>query len=257
MKSIFCRTLKSVGLAGVMGCLAAGVAFAEPVATLDNIQGEVMIQPAGAAPDAWQPVSAGTPLNSGDSVKTVNGSCLIVYSDIASVTVEPNTSITVQEMPETQDILLKLGKLNAKINKEKVVKPFQVVTPTAIGAVRGTDVDFDFNEEGLLTVDLHDGNLHVYNDEAGMTLDLVGGNKIKILYDAEKGILKIQNDCGSTGAVTFNVLGTEYSENPCEEKEIALETALGPSGNPEPPKGDDPENPRDDIPQDSSPTTPV
>ena len=134
-----------------------------------------------------------------------------------------------------------------------MTKPFQVVTPTAVGAVRGTDVDFAFNEDGQLTIDLHDGNVLVYNDEAGMKLDLAGGNKVTIKYDAAGGILKIQNDCSSKGIVTFSVLGTEYAESPCEEREVNLSTAEGEAGTPGTPPGDDPENPRDDIPQDVSP----
>ncbi len=233
--------------------LPAGTAFGGALANLEMIQGEVMIHAAGAAPETWQPATANTPLNNGDSVKTANGSCAIVYSDQATISLQPNTTVTVQEKSDSQDILLSLGKLGMKVNKEKSTKPFQVVTPTAVGAVRGTEVDFDFNKDGQLTVDLHDGNLHVYNDEAGMALDLAGGNKIKINYNADAGILKIQNDCGSKGIVSFSVLGTEYAESPCEEKEIDLSTGEGETKPLETPPGDNPENPRDDIPQDVSP----
>ncbi len=239
--------------------LLASAGIAAPIATLDQIQGEVMVQASGASADQWSPATQGQELNSGDSVKTQNGSCAVLYADQATVTVQPNTVIVVKEQNATQDIELKLGKLKAKVNKEKVIKPFQVITPTAVSAVRGTEVDFDFNEEGKLTIDLHDGNLHVYNEEAGMSMDLGGGKKIDIFYDAESGILKVKNDCSSSGAVSFSVLGTEYAENPCEEKEINLETAEGQTGIPDTTTGNDGENePNEDgnpdLPQDISPT---
>ncbi len=224
---------------------------AAAVATVEQAQGEVFIHSAGAAADAWAPITDNTPLNNGDSVKTKNGSCAVVYGDQGTFSLSQDTTITVQDKEDTKDILLDLGKLKAKVNKDKMTKPFQVVTPTAVGAVRGTDADFAFNESGQLTVDLHDGNLHVYNDEAGMALNLAGGNKIEINYNADAGILKVKNDCGSAGVVTFSVLGTEYACNLCEEKEIDLATAEGQAGTPDTPPGDNPENPRDDIPPDT------
>src|SRR3989338_4172088 len=135
--------------------LPAGTAFGAAVANLEMIQGEVMIHAVGTAPETWRPAAANTPLNDGDSVKTANGSCAIVYSDQATISLQPNTTVTVQEKSDSQDILLSLGKLGIKVNKEKAIKPFQVVTPTAVGAVRGTDAAFCLNENSELTDDLY------------------------------------------------------------------------------------------------------
>jgi len=147
--------------------------------------------------------------------------------------------------------MLILGNLKAQVDKKKAVKPFQVVTPTAVGAIRGTDVEFNFNNQGQLTVDLkNDGPVQVFNDEAQMNLNLTDGKKISVGYDRQTGIIKIKNDCSSNGKVEFNVLGTEYAESPCEEKEINLETASGEPGTPNTPKNDKPENP-DDLPSPS------
>ncbi len=236
-------------------CLLPSAAFAQTLATLEDVKGEVLVSKSGSAIGLWEPVTGMTVLGSGDSVKTNNGSCRLVYNgQAADIQVEPNTEFTVQEKAETQDILLTLGQLRAKIDKEKSVKPFQVVTPTAVGAVRGTDVDFGFNDQGLLTVDLKDGGpVQVYNDEAQLNLNLTNNRKITIAYDRQAGILKIKNDCASGGSIEFTILGQNYSESPCEEKEVSLETAVGESTTPGTSTQDIIENPQDEA----SPPPPV
>jgi len=231
-------------------------AHADQAATIEEIQGEVLLHTAGAAADAWAPITKNVSLNNGDSVKTKNGSCALVYGDQGTFRLDPNTTITVQDKTDTKDILLDLGKLKAKINHGKVTKPFQVVTPTAVGAVRGTEVSFDFNEQGKLEIQLENGNVLLYNDEAEMKVDLNGKKSIVVQYDAESGILRIQNDCSSDGKVVFSVQGTEYAENPCDKKEVNLETAAGPQNLPPPPSGGtEPPDTHGDNPPDFSSTT--
>jgi len=226
-------------------------AFAKPIASLQQIQGEVLLNKSGNALDAWTPITQNTDLETGDSIKTKSGTCDLVYTDQAKIHLDPNTSITIHEESDSQNIMLILGNLKAQVDKKKAVKPFQVVTPTAVGAIRGTDVEFNFNNQGQLTVDLkNDGPVQVFNDEAQMNLNLTDGKKISVGYDRQTGIIKIKNDCSSNGKVEFNVLGTEYAESPCEEKEINLETASGEPGTPNTPKNDKPENP-DDLPSPS------
>lgn len=221
-------------------------AFAKAIASVQQIQGEVFLNKSGSAIDQWNPITQNTDVETGDSIKTKTGSCQLVYTDQANMHLDANTSITVREEADSQDIVLVLGKLNAKVDKSKAIKPFQVVTPTAVGAIRGTDVDFDFNDQGQLAVDLKNGGpVQVFNDEAQMNLNLTDGKKISVAYDRQKGVIKIKNDCTSNGKVEFNILGTEYAESPCEEKEINLETASGELSNPNTPSNGDPENPRD------------
>ena len=217
-------------------------AYADAVATVKEIQGEVFIQPAGSTPETWSAVTQDTPVNNGDSVKTANGSCLLSYADQGEFRLGANTRLTVQQQTDTQDIHLLLGSLKAKINKDKVIKPFQVVTPTAVGAIRGTNVDFDFNDKGELTADLHDGGpVQVYNDEAGMELNLEHGNKITVVYNKDKGELIVTNSCDSKTKINFTILGKEYSGDQCQSVTVNLGTAKG---------GNDPTDTNDPDPQD-------
>ena len=180
-------------------------------------------------------------LASGDSIKTRKGTCNLVYGDQATFKVEENTSLTVEETPTAQDLKLLLGNIKGKVNHEKVTLPFEVVTPAAVATVRGTEVDFSFNDQGQLTVDLHNGKIQVVNEDAQLKLDLDGGKSITILYDKEANIIRVKNGCSSNGAVSFNLLGAEYSEKPCEEKEVSLSTAE--QGTDIPGINNDPDNP--------------
>jgi len=193
-------------------------------AVVSQIQGEVLVQKAGVA-EPWNTITQDTALQSGDSVKTRAGSCLLVYSDQATFSVDQNTTLTLEERADAQDIKLLLGKIKGKVTKQKAEQPFVVTTPAAVSTVRGTEVDFAFNDQGQLTVDLHNGQIQVVNEDAQMQLDLDGNKSITIQYDKEANILRIKNECGSDGPVKFNVLGAEYSENPCEEKEVDLSTS--------------------------------
>jgi hypothetical protein len=258
IKNLQVRKPAFAGMVSMMMLLVASQAFAA-VATVENPQGEVFVRALGSAPDAWKPVSQTAELNNGDSLKTGNGSCTLKYGESAWFTVDPNTSLTIQEESETQDIVLDLGHLRGKVDKTKTVKPFQVVTPAAVAAVRGTEVDFGFNDKGELTVDLHNGEIQVFNDDIDMTLDLEGGRKIVVQFDKEKGTLKVTNDCASAGPVIFSVSGDEFTVDVCKSEEVPvdLETAAGandPPGTPGP--GDDEPTP-DENPDIPPPVSPI
>ena len=192
-------------------------------AMAQQVQGDVMIQKAGAT--SWEKISQDTTLGSGDSLRTEKGTCSLTYSDQATFSVEENTSLTVQEKTEAQDIKLLLGKIKGKVNKQNAQQPFVVNTPAAVATVRGTEVDFAYNAEGQLVVDLHNGKIDVVNDDAELKIVLEGKKSLTIKYDKEANLIRVKNECGSDGEVKFSVLGAEYSEIPCGEKEISLSTS--------------------------------
>lgn len=212
-----------------------GVAFADSIAVLSNPQGEVYVRTAGADEASWSPVTAETQLNTGDSVKTAAGTAVLTYTGQATFDLASNTSITITRQDATEDILLVLGNLKGKVDSHNAVRPFQVVTSVAVSAVRGTDVDFDFNEDGELTVDLHDGGpVQVYSDESGLDLNLGGVNRVTISFNEETGEITVSNSCDSDGSITFSLLGREYTVAACESQTVAVEgeTAAGDNGTP-------------------------
>jgi hypothetical protein len=263
MKNCFRVVLSAVAVC----VLSSSYALAEGgIAALQDVQGEVLLHKAQSAPDSWQPASSGASLESGDGLKTAAGTCTVVYTDQASFKVDANTVLVINEKPETQDISLTLGRLKAMVNKEKVIKPFQVVTPTAVGAVRGTIVDFGVmpGAGNQFSVNLTEGGpVQIYNDEASLDLNLEGKKKVDLKYDGE--MLLISCDCQSDGPINFEVQGASYSADPCKSISIKVgpKTASAgldpPSDDPGGNHGDETtpnENPNgggDDVPPPSSP----
>jgi hypothetical protein len=233
-----------LGLAASLMLLSPNADASSAIAS--QIQGEVLVQKAGTA--NWAAVTQDTALASGDSVQTKQGSCSLVYSDQATFAVEPNTTLTVEERADANDIKLLLGKIKGKVDKQNVEQPFVVTTPAAVATVRGTDVDFSFNENGELIVDLHNGNIQVLNEDAEMLVELEGKKSITVKYDKMANVIRIKNECGSDGQVKFNILGAEYSESPCSEREFSLATAAIeteiPGTTPDGPEGEQPDEGR-------------
>ncbi len=245
MKIIFSSITKNFWILAVVALSAIAPQNAYALsAVAQQIQGEVLVHKATGAADSWDAVTQDTTLASGDSIKTKKGTCALVYSDQATFTLDENTSLTVEETPAAQDLKLLLGKIRGKVNHQNATQPFQVVTPAAVSTVRGTEVDFGFNDQGQLTIDLHNGKIQVVNDDADMNVDLDGKKSITVKYDKEANVIHIKNECGSDGPVIFNVFGAEYAENPCEEKEVSLATSENGTTPPDTnTSSDDPGNP--------------
>jgi hypothetical protein len=194
------------------------------VAVAQQIQGDVQILKSGSPANSWQAITTDTPLDNGDTLKTSKGTFKLVYADEASFGVEQNTSLAVEQKPDAHNIQLLMGKIKGKVNKEKTSLPFQIATPAAVATVRGTEVDFGYNDLGELVIDLHNGKIEVINSDAEMTFNLEGKKSIWIQFNKELNTLRVRNECGSDGSVKLKILGAEYTEAPCDEKEISLST---------------------------------
>lgn len=217
--------------------------FPLQAATVSSVQGEVSVHRAGTAEDAWEALADGAEVKAGDSVKTQNGGCTLVYGEQGEFAVDPQTTLEVRENDKTQDLALSLGKVRGKINKEKVLKPFQVITPTAVAAIRGTVIDVGYTADGVFAVDLHNGKIQVLNEDLDLAFDLEGSKQIRIKYLKDLNKLTISNECGSDGSIIFNMLGIEHTANPCDSKEIDLSTAADEKTLPDTPQNNDGENP--------------
>lgn len=229
-------------LAALIGAVCTSTSLWAAAAVATSIQGEVAVA-RGSSADVWEPITADTALESGDSIRTREGSCTLTYSDQATFVVTPNTQVTVTDKANAQELQLLAGRINGKVNKEKVVKPFQVMTPAAVAAIRGTEVDFGYNDQGEMTVDLHNGAIQVLNEETALSLDLGGSKKIKVKYDKQANTLLIKNECESDGPITFNILGTSFTQSPCDEQVIDLATAENSTQVPGFTTNNEPENP--------------
>ena len=151
------------------------------------------------------PISTATGVDVGDIIRTKDDSKVeITFTDGSVVGIAENSKIDivnyVVEGDERKAGLIKLskGKLRAIVTKaSKGSKPgrFNVITPTAVTGVRGTDF-FVFHVKGITKLTVKEGSVDIYNPTK--CADAVDGK----FYRKDCGNLVV--DAGRTTKVTSN-----------------------------------------------------
>jgi len=131
-------------------------------AVISEWKGSVQVELPGAA--AGRPVR-GQVLGEGTILDTRDGRLVLVLrSDESEILVQPHTRLVIRApQPGNWDTLqIMLGKVRAFIRKRTGgAPPFQMGTPSAVIAVRGTRFDVEVNSTGVSEVDVFDGLVEV------------------------------------------------------------------------------------------------
>ena len=131
-------------------------------AIVSEWKGEVHVQLPGTSvsqPTRGQVLPADTVLDTGDGRLV-----LVLRTDESEIIVQPHTRLVVKEpAPGNWDALeILLGRVHAYIRKRTGgAPPFQMGTPSAVIAVRGTRFDVEVNGRGVSEVDVFDGLVEV------------------------------------------------------------------------------------------------
>jgi ferric-dicitrate binding protein FerR (iron transport regulator) len=117
--------------------------------------------PGGSAghPARGQVLPEGTALDTGDGQMV-----LVLHSDESEILVQPHTRLILRApQPGNWDTLqILLGKVRAFIRKRTGgAPPFQMGTPSAVIAVRGTRFDVEVNGRGVSEIDVFEGLVEV------------------------------------------------------------------------------------------------
>jgi len=131
-------------------------------AVISEWRGSVQVQLPGKAADhpvRGQVLPEGTVLDTGDGRLV-----LVLRNDESEILVQPNTRLVLQAPQpgnwETLQIIL--GKVRAYIRKRTGgAPPFQMGTPSAVIAVRGTRFDVEVNASGVSEIDVFEGLVEV------------------------------------------------------------------------------------------------
>jgi len=131
-------------------------------AIVSEWKGEVHVQLPGtnmSRPLRGQVLPSGTVLDIGDGRLV-----LVLRTDESEILVQPHTRLVVKE-PEPGNwnaVEILLGRVRAYIRKRTGgAPPFQMGTPSAVIAVRGTRFDVEVNGRGVSEVDVFDGLVEV------------------------------------------------------------------------------------------------
>lgn len=133
--------------------------FAEPTtgmspmkASLTHVLGKVLIQPSGSA--SARDAKVGDVVGSGDKVETkADGLAEIMLENNNVINLKPNSVITMTELsanPTTgiyvNRLYADMGKFRIQVEKMSGASTFEVRTPTAVAAVRGTQFYVDVEQ---------------------------------------------------------------------------------------------------------------
>ena len=131
-------------------------------AVIAEWRGPVQVQIPGTS--AGRP-SRGQVLPEGTTLDTQDGQLVLVLrSDESEILVQPHTRLVLQApQPGNWDTLqIILGRVRAYIRKRTGgAPPFQMGTPSAVIAVRGTRFDVEVNAAGISEVDVFEGLVEV------------------------------------------------------------------------------------------------
>jgi hypothetical protein len=154
-------------------------------ATIAEWKGSIRLSLPGQSPS--NPLR-GEQLPPGTILDTGSGRLLLRLSDGSEVIVRAHTRLQVQQpsLTDPSYFQLLLGRLRALINKRTGgAVPFELGTPSAVIAVRGTEFDVEVNPRNVTEVDVVDGLVEVYGrNAAGGSVLLEPGFSTRVGMDS-------------------------------------------------------------------------
>lgn len=148
---------------------------------LESLQGDVDVK-RGAG--SWEAGQTGMKLSPGDRVATgFSSEAKLRFEDNSLVTVRPLTQMTIDRFLKDAvvrtDIAVKIGEINAEVNRTKEIKSdFVVITPTSVVSVRGTNEDVNVSDKGAV-VDLNAGSVRAQNEQ-GQPTQVAAGQEARL-----------------------------------------------------------------------------
>lgn len=133
-------------------------------AVIQKISGKVEIFSNGK----WQKAEVGKVLSINDVIRTAeNAFCIILLQDGHIVRISSNSEVSMSSLiSEKIEIKLINGRLRAKVSKLKPNSTFNVITPTSVCAVRGTDFVVEY-QDGITRVEVYEGVVEAKEETTG------------------------------------------------------------------------------------------
>jgi len=163
------RHARAVFFSAVLAGLILACPLAALATAITDTDGKVLFLKRGAY--TWAQVVRGQVLGAGDQLKTATGArATVTFDDASRVELSPGSTFTLQELsPQASAVKLSVGSLRAWISKS-LNRRFQVRTPTAVCAVRGTEFQVDVAPQGETRVQMFGGLLAVADNKGNEVL---------------------------------------------------------------------------------------
>ncbi|MDO8733919.1 MAG: FecR family protein [Elusimicrobiota bacterium] len=155
----FLRCFTSFSMTVAMATvICVNLCFAE--AKINSVSGRVTVNNVAAI--------VGQRLNTNDVVKTSAVSNSVIVINGHEVTVSEKTEAQLAEITDDSSLLkIWLGKIRAKVNKLKAKQKFEIKTPTAICAVRGTEFAVEIMAESVTRLEVYAGIVSAKEETTG------------------------------------------------------------------------------------------
>lgn len=198
--------------AGGTGCkkdrrLSGGAAINE--VRVVAVTPDVAYHPEGSPDECWLPVEMGTVLKQGDEISVdPDGSATLAFADNSTVVLTDITQLKIASFfteggVVRTEILLKMGKVAAKVNKSEATKSdFRIKQPTATASVRGTrfSVFYDPGSKASIT-SVTEGVVTVDPTKPGVpTVELPAGKEIEVTATSASPVAPV-GKAGARGGV--------------------------------------------------------
>ncbi|MDD5686646.1 MAG: FecR family protein [Elusimicrobia bacterium] len=150
--------MKKIFLCALCVFSLSSLSFAS--AKINTVNGGVTINGVSAVP--------GQQLNPNDIVKTSTKSSAVVLINGHKVSISEKTQGKLLEITDNTSVFVVLvGKIRALVKKLQVRQKFEVKTPTAICAVRGTDFAVDVADDSKTRLEVYEGVVAVKEETTG------------------------------------------------------------------------------------------
>lgn len=115
------------------------------------------------------PARINMPVNEDDEIVTEQGSCSFAWEGRVAVDMQANSKTRVTAPDEETDapsIVLFFGKIFSKVQKISTTTSFNVVTPTAVAGVRGTEFSVVCADDGSTLVGVDSGAVEIEQEDS-------------------------------------------------------------------------------------------
>lgn len=178
------RWIVAIGAFSLIAVFAAA-AFSYD-ARVDGVSGVVEYQTPGT--DGWVAAAKDDKLAEGTKIRTGSGAqARVVLPDKSRTEIGPSAQIDITELkPEGNRFFLKVGKMFARVFKSKTRQRFEVKTPSALCAVRGTEFGVEVNQGGQTLLEVHEGVVGAVSS-SGQELLVAAGQRLGVTADGQIG----------------------------------------------------------------------
>jgi hypothetical protein len=153
-------------------------------ATISQWKGNIHLSLPGQPPSV---PTVGETLPAGTVLETGGGRLLLQLADGSQVLVRAHTRLTVHQ-PTPADrgyFQLLLGRIRAVITKRTGgAPPFELGTPSAVIAVRGTQFEVEVNRQQETEVDVFEGTVEVIGRHSGTSVLVEAGSSTRVEMNA-------------------------------------------------------------------------